>query len=115
MSMVVAQVDILSSNSMIERFWLSMKHNWLYTQRLDSLVVLRRLVDFYVDEHNNVIPHSAFNGQTPSEVFHGEGAGLREQLALRRREARDKRMAVNRRARCGACDDVDGPSHEAVP
>jgi transposase InsO family protein len=46
MSMVVVQVDILSSNSMIERFWLSMKHNWLFTQRLDSVVALRRFVDF---------------------------------------------------------------------
>ena len=29
---------------------------------------VRRLVAFYVNEHNGVLPHSAFRGQTPDEM-----------------------------------------------
>ncbi len=31
------------------------------------------LVAFYVDEHNRVLPHSAFRGQTPDEMYYGRG------------------------------------------
>jgi len=32
-----------------------------------------RLVAFYVSEHNHVLPHSAFRGQTPDEMYFGTG------------------------------------------
>lgn len=56
------------SNSMIEAFWRSMKHNWLFLNQLDTPAAVERLVAFYVTEHNSVMPHAAFNGQTPDEV-----------------------------------------------
>ncbi|HUE88781.1 MAG TPA: hypothetical protein VMO26_22110 [Vicinamibacterales bacterium] len=28
---------------------------------------------FYIDEHNRVLPHSAFRGQTPDEMYFGTG------------------------------------------
>jgi hypothetical protein len=31
------------------------------------------LVAFYVHEHNHVLPHSAFRGQTPDEMYFGIG------------------------------------------
>jgi transposase InsO family protein len=65
---VLAQVEVDFSNSMIEAFWRSMKHNWLFLNQLDTLTAVERLVSFYVTEHNSVMPHAAFNGQTPDEV-----------------------------------------------
>ncbi len=109
MSMLIAQEDILCSNSMIERFWLSMKHSFLFTQKLDSITALRRFVDFYISEHNTVIPHSAFNGQTPVEGFCGEASGLRDQLASKRIVARDVRLLENRGAACGGCPTANVP------
>jgi hypothetical protein len=50
---------------MIEAWWRSLKHQWLFLHSLDSITTVRRLVAFYVDEHNRVLPHSAFHGQTP--------------------------------------------------
>ena len=100
MSMLIAQVDILCSNSMIERFWLSMEHSFLFTQKLDSITALRRFVDFYVDQHNTFIPHNAFQGQTPIEVFCGDGYHLAEQFASKRAEARHIRLTDNRAAVC---------------
>ena len=34
---------------------------------------VERLVEFCVREHNSVMPHAAFNGQTPDEVYFGTG------------------------------------------
>ncbi len=43
---VLAQVEITFSNSMIEAFWRSLKHSWLYLHSLDDYAALRRLIEF---------------------------------------------------------------------
>ena len=100
---VLAQVDVTFSNSMIEAFWRSLKHGWLYLHTLDSLAALRRLIEFYVTAHNEVMPHSAFQGQTPDEVFFGIGDEVSKKLCDDRKTAREERMRGNRAARCGRC------------
>ena len=62
---VLAFTELKFSNSMIEAWWRSLKHHWLFLHSLDSVTTVRRLVAFYVQEHNTVLPHSAFRGQTP--------------------------------------------------
>jgi transposase InsO family protein len=105
----LAQVDVTFSNSMIEAFWRSIKHSWPYLHSLDSIAALRRLIGFYVTAHNGrkrsfrVMPHSAFHGQTPNEVFFGIGEDVIKKLAGARKTAREKRMKANRAARCGVC------------
>ncbi|MCP5059336.1 MAG: transposase family protein [bacterium] len=101
---VLAQVEITFSNSMIEAFWRSLKHGWLYLHTLDSLTALRRLIEFYVEAHNEARPHSAFHGQTPNEMFFGMGDEVTRKLSAARRSAREERMRANRTARCGVCD-----------
>jgi putative transposase len=100
---VLAQTEVVFSNSLIEAWWRSLKHNWLFLNPLDSLARVRSLVTFYVSEHNSTIPHSAFQGQTPDEVYFGTGDHVPELLAVQRREARVARLAANRAARCGVC------------
>ena len=70
---VLAQVEMSFSNSMIEAWWRSLKHHWLYLNQLDTLAAVERLVGFYVQRHNSVMPHSAFRGQSPDEVYFGTG------------------------------------------
>jgi hypothetical protein len=36
--------------------------------QLDSFVTLEKSIAFYVEQHNSVVPHSAFAGQTPDEM-----------------------------------------------
>ena len=103
LSRVLAQVEITFSNSMIEAFWRSLKHAWLYLHPLDSFAALHRLIEFYVEAHNEVMPHSAFHGQTPNEVFFRIGEVVIKELADARMTAREKRMEANRAARCGVC------------
>ena len=100
---VLAQVEVTFSNSMIEAFWRSLKHSWLYLHSLDSLAALRRLIEFYVHQHNAVMPHAAFQGQTPDEVFFGIGDDIASKLAEAHRMAREKRLTENRSAACRSC------------
>jgi putative transposase len=45
----------------------------------------KKLVAFYVDEHNSRLPHSAFRGQTPDEMYFGTGGHIPDQLAAARK------------------------------
>ncbi len=91
---------------MIEAFWRSLKHSWLYLHTLDNLTALARLIEFYVAAHNEVMPHSAFQGETPDEMYFGTGGAVAFELGIARQTARDVRMLANRAARCGVCTGV---------
>ena len=101
---VLAQIDIVFSNSLIEAFWRQLKHAWLFLNALDSTVAVRRLVTFYVREHNEVIPRAVLEGRTPHEVYFGREENLFERLSELRRRARDLRSAANRAASCHRCE-----------
>jgi putative transposase len=91
---VLAFTELTFSNSMIEAWWRALKHPWLFLRSLDSVTTVRRLVEFYVQQHNQVLPHSAFRGQTPDEMYFGTGA-------------RRARVEANRSAVCGTCPSID--------
>jgi putative transposase len=100
---VLAQTDIQFSNSLIESWWRVLKHQWLYLDTLDSMATVRKLVAFYVDQHNSHLPHAAFQGQTPDEMYFDTGADVPNRLQAARVAARQARLAVNRAVRCQSC------------
>ena len=100
---VLAQSEVRYSNSMIEAFWRQLKHNWLYLNEFESLSKLHDLIAFYVVQHNSTIPHSAFQGQTPDEMYFGKGANVPDDLARQRSFARRDRIEANRARRCATC------------
>ena len=100
---VLAQIDVAYSNSMIEAFWRSLKHQWLYINSLDSIERLRALVAFFVEQHNTQMPHPAFSGQTPDEMYFGTAVNLPAQLAADRSKARAERLTANRAMTCDQC------------
>jgi putative transposase len=104
---VLAFTELKFSNSMIEAWWRSLKHQWLFLHSLDNVTTVRRLVAFYVDEHNRVLPHSAFRGQTPDEMYFGTGDTVPADLTARAAAARRTRVEANRSASCGRCPSVD--------
>jgi len=65
---------------------------------LGKVVSLKRVVAYFT-----VMPHSAFEGQTPDEMYFGRGARVPEELALRRFDARRRRLEENKRRQCAAC------------
>ena len=77
---LLAQTDISFSNSLIESWWRALKHQWLFLNTLDTVSRLEKLVAFYVTEHNSRLPHSAFRGQTPDEMYYGTGDRIPREL-----------------------------------
>jgi len=100
---LLAFTELKFSNSMIEAWWRSLKHQWLFLHPLDGVTTVRRLVAFYVDQHNRVLPHSAFHGQTPAEMYFGTGNAIPADLLSRAAAARRTRVEANRWASCETC------------
>ncbi len=101
---VLAMTELRFSNSMIEAWWRALKHQWLFLNTLDSVETVEKLVRFYVEEHNQRLPHSAFRGQTPDEMYFGEGMRVPDELESGKKAARRKRLEVNRALSCEVCD-----------
>ena len=101
---VIAQVDLRESNSMIERWWRSLKYGWLFLNVLDTTANVRRLVAFYVQQHNQVMPHWALRKLTPDEVYFGTSVGIQERLEKEHAQARDARLKVNQGLTCETCE-----------
>ena len=89
---------------MIESWWRALKHQWLFLNSLDSLATIERLVAFYVDEHNTCLPHSAFRGQTPDEMYFGTGKDVSAELEDAKKAARQARLEKNCSATCVTCE-----------
>jgi hypothetical protein len=76
---------------------------WHNLLQLDTFATLERLIAFYVEQYNTVVPHSAFVGQTPDEMYFGGGDQVPVELAAGRARAREARMKSNRELSCEAC------------
>jgi len=108
---VLAQTEIRFSNSLIESWWRVLKHQWLYLNQLDSVKTVEKLVAFYVDQHNSHLPHSAFQGQTPDEMYFGTGGHVPKELEAARLVARQSRLKANRALSCPKCEPLVSLSH----
>ncbi len=100
---LLAQTDISFSNSLIESWWRSLKHQWLYLNTLDTVSKIENLVRFYVSEHNSRLPHSAFRGQTPDEMYFSTGDRIPDELEAEKKAARESRIKLNRATSCPTC------------
>lgn len=103
---VLAQTEIRFSNSLIESWWRVLKHQWLYLNTLDTATTVRKLVAFYVDQHNSHLPHSAFRGQTSDEMYFKTGGDIPKQLEASRITARQSRIQANRAQTCRTCEQL---------
>ena len=84
MHRVLAQVEVGFSNSMVEAFWRSLRHQWLYLHSLDSFTQLEQLIEFYVREHNTQMNHVARAAHHPL----ANPSVLSTPSQMRRRDAR---------------------------
>jgi hypothetical protein len=58
------------------------------------------------------MPHAAFDGQTPDEMYFGNGDAMVIDLAAARARAHQERMKANGAAACGVC--AGGPDFRAL-
>ena len=61
----IAQIDIVQSNLLIESLFLVLKHRWFFLRSLDALEQVKRAVEKYLIDRNNLIPRVALRGATP--------------------------------------------------
>jgi putative transposase len=64
-----------------------LKHQWSYLNTLDTVSAVEKLVHIYVHEHNARLPHSAFQGQTPDEMYFQNGDHIPQKLGAARRQS----------------------------
>ena len=100
---ILAQTEIRYSNSLIESWWRVIKHQWLFLNTLDTAASVGKLVAFYVDQHNSHLPHSAFKGQTPDEMYFGTDDDIPKTLEEAKLQARERRLKSNRERHCQVC------------
>ena len=111
---ILALVEVAFSNSIIEAWWRSLRHQWLYLHMLDSVGSVKRLIAFYIEQHNTVMPHSAFLGQTPDEIYFGTGGRIPAELKTAHQAAQQRRLTENRAARCSLCEPMDAAPMESL-
>lgn len=70
MKKLVAQSDIIFSNSMVEAVNKRIKYDYLFTRDILDIADAQKFLDWAVLNYNNK-PHTALFGLTPHEVFNG--------------------------------------------
>ncbi|MGB5413286.1 MAG: DDE-type integrase/transposase/recombinase [Polyangiales bacterium] len=63
---LLAQVEVSFSNTMIEAFWRSLRHQWLYLHSLESFTQLEQLIDFCVRDHDTQRPITLLSDKHPT-------------------------------------------------
>ena len=103
-TLTLAQIDVTFSNSLIEALFRSVKHNYLFQQRLETLAIFEGHASFYLTQHNEVMPHNAFKGATPLEMYTGSwGPKCDAQLLEEAKASKAARHAHNTAGCCPIC------------
>jgi putative transposase len=76
---------------------------------------VNRLITFYVEQPGTVMPHLAFLGQTPDEIYFVTGDHVPAELKAAHHAARERRLAENRAVGCTVCGPRDGASMHRLP
>ena len=95
---IIAQKDVLFSNSMIEAVNKRIKYDFLFPVELQDYKQTVKQLEKAVEEYNDK-PYGPLFGLTPNEVFDGElpdKTMFAEQIA----QAKQKRIAENRKNQC---------------
>ncbi len=95
---LIAQKDIVQSNSMIEAANKQIKYRFLYHQTICTFEELKNYMQLAVEDYNNR-PYDALNGLTPTEVMNGQLPAL-VNLTQETRIATALRIQENKHARC---------------
>jgi hypothetical protein len=68
---LIAQLDIIFSNSMVESVNKRMKYDYLFTTELLNYEQTVKYLSWAIEQYN-CKPHSALFGLTPAEVYNGK-------------------------------------------
>lgn len=99
---VIAQKDVVFSDSMIEALNKVIKHQFLFHKEINSKEELKKCLKQAVNSYNTVRPQMSLGGNTPIETFEGTPISLNQYT-----NGLDKQKAVrileNRKNACNLC------------
>ena len=98
---LIAQTDIVFSNSMVEAVNKRIKYDFLFTANLLNIDQVIKYLFYAVEQYNNK-PHSALYGLTPTEVFNGILPD-KDMYKPAIKQAAKKRKEINMRQDCLNC------------
>ena len=101
---LIAQTDIVFSNSMVEAVNKRMKYDFLFTVNLLDIQQTIQYLSWAVEQYNNK-PHSALYGLTPKEVFNGTIPD-KDMFKTAIKLAANKRKSINMNQQCLNCFDI---------
>jgi putative transposase len=69
--MITAQTDVSFSNSLVEAVNKILKSRYIRLKAPPDGAALQRVLEWAIDDYNNLRPHTSLQGLTPSEVYSG--------------------------------------------
>ena len=97
-----AMKDIDFSNSIVEAINKILKNSFLHHFEIKTLEELRRLIERFVEDYNEIRPHCSLDGLTPDEMYQ-EMKVPKEQFRNQVEAARKARVMANHAHSCGNC------------
>lgn len=100
---IIAQKDVVFSNSMIERFNRVLKHEYLYPQLINTSNQLYNILPINIENYNTTRPQMKLGGNTPHEVFKGIEINLnnyKTQFTTHKK----LRIKTNQQNKCVICE-----------
>jgi len=73
---MIAQKDVVFSNSMIEAINKIIKHQFLYPKEIEDKKQLGNILDETIIIYNSIRPQMSLDGNTPTETFNGKVVGF---------------------------------------
>ncbi len=99
---LVALKDINYSNSMVEAVNKIAKYQYLFPKHPYNLQELEELLSYFINDYNNVRPHSQLKGLTPNEAYIGIELPKDYRTSILK-QARIDRLAYNKENKCEKC------------
>ncbi len=99
---LIAQKDVIFSNSMIESINKVIKHQFLYPKEIFDGNHLYKIMDEIVPIYNNIRPQMSLGGNTPRETQNGLTIDI-SRYKNKIKEQKQLRLVQNKRSNCSVC------------
>jgi transposase InsO family protein len=100
---LIAQKDIVFSNSLVESVNKIIKYRSLFLHNIPNIDALKKHLDEFIPVYNNVRPHVSLNGFTPNEVLTGFNPDNTEHLKAMNIKSYNRVSHKNSPVSCTVC------------
>ncbi len=99
---IVAQKDVVFSNSMVEALNKTIKHEFLYPKQISNGVSLKKVLEESVSTYNTERPQMSLGGNTPTETHEGISIDFNKHKVFFKYQ-KEIRIAQNKKSNCNNC------------